>query len=121
MKLIAKVIIQIISNLVAIYAAVNLVSGVSFSGGFEDLLIAAGILSLINIFIRPILKLIFGPIIVITLGLFILVINVLSIKILDIVSDPLTIQGYMPLFLASLIVGIVNFIVTASGKAVYKE
>ncbi len=121
MKLIAKFIIQIISNLVAIYAAINLVNGVSFSGGFKDLIIAAGILSLINIFIRPLLKLVFGPIIVITLGLFVFVINALLIKILDIISDPLTIQGYVPLFLASLIVGVVNFLITTSGKAVYKE
>lgn len=121
MKFIGKIIIQVTSNVVALYAAVNFIDGVGFSGGFGDLLIASVILAAINVFIRPVLKLVFGPIIVLTLGLFVLVINALSIYILDIISNPLTIQGYMPLFLASLLIGIVNFIITASGKAVYKE
>lgn len=121
MKLIGKIIIQLVSNGVALYVAISLIDGVSFSGGFKDILIAAGILAAINIFIRPVLKLIFGPIIVLTLGLFILVINALSIYILDIISNPLTIQGYVPLFIASLLIGIVNFVITSSGKAVYKK
>ncbi len=121
MKFIGKIIVQVASNVVALYAAVNFIDGVVFSGGFDDLMIAAVILAAINMFVRPVLKLVFGPIIVLTLGLFVLVINALSIYILDIISNPLTIQGYIPLFLASLLIGIVNFIITASGKAVYKE
>ncbi len=121
MKLIGKLILGIISNFIAIYAATNFISGVTFSGGIRDLIIASAILTAINYFVLPLLKLLFGPLIILTLGIFLIVVNALGIYILDILSDPLRIQGYIPLLLASLIVSAVNFIIAASGRAAYKK
>ncbi|MEX1014437.1 MAG: phage holin family protein [Candidatus Paceibacterota bacterium] len=120
MKFIGKLIFLVFSNSVAILAADYLVSGFNFIGTFLDLMIAAGIFTLINLFIRPIFKLLFGPIILLTLGLFVIVINALTLYILDIFVTTLTIQGYMPLIIATLIFGIVNVIVDFSGKHAFK-
>ena len=56
-----------------------------------------------------------------TFGLFVIIVNAMTLYILDIVSQPLTIQGYLPLIYASLIIGIINFVIGASGKLAYKQ
>src|SRR3989344_4629866 len=45
------------------------------SGSFINVLIAAGVLALLNLLLKPILKLLFFPVNALTLGLFSLVIN----------------------------------------------
>lgn len=121
MKFIAKIIFQIFSNTVGIFAAAQLIQGFSFTGGFKDLIITAAILGFINIFIRPILKLMFGPFIILTLGLFSIIINAGLLMLLDFFISSLTIGGYLPLLLASLLIGAINFLVTASGRIIFKE
>lgn len=121
MKFIAKLIFQIFSNTVGIFAAAQLIRGFSFTGGFQELLIAAAILGLINIFLRPLLKLLFGPFIILTLGLFSIVINAGLLLLLDFFTPALTIGGYLPLLFASLLIGLINFLVTASGRTIFKE
>lgn len=121
MKLVWKLIFSVFSNSIALYAAAYFITGFNFSGDFVQLIIAGAILSVINTFIRPVLKLVLGPLIVLTLGLFIIVVNAATLFILDIFSQPLTIQGYIPLLYASLLVGFVNFIISTSGKFLYKE
>lgn len=121
MKLIAKFIFHIFSNAVAIYAAAYFIGGFSFIGGVIELIVTSAILTLINLLLKPVLKLILGPFIVFTFGLFVIVINAITLYILDIVSQPLTIQGYLPLLYASLLIGVINLIINVSGGLAYKE
>ncbi len=121
MKLLARIILQIFSNCVAIFLAAKFISGFIFTGDLRNLLLAALILTLINIFLRPLLKLFFGPFIILTFGLFTLVLNALLLYILDFLLKTLTIEGYTTLFYASLLIGVVNFVIGTSGKMAYKE
>jgi len=121
MKFLTRFIFRIISNALGIFVATKFIPGIIFSGTLWELVVAALILTLINAFIRPVLKLIFGPLIVLTFGLFVIIVNAMTLYILDIVSQPLTIQGYLPLIYASLIIGIINFVIGASGKLAYKQ
>lgn len=121
MKFIARFVFHVFSNTVGLFAASRLIAGFVFTGNFTELLIAAGVLALINMFLRPILKLIFGPLIVLTLGLFIIVVNALTLYILDLFITPLRITGYLPLLYASLLIGLINFLVGWSGKVLFKE
>jgi putative membrane protein len=121
MKLIAKFIFQFLSNTLALYVAAQFISGFVFTGGLNDLFLAAAVLALINLFLKPVLKLIFGPLIVLTFGLFIIVVNALALYILDFFISPLTIQGYLPLLYSSLFIGFINFIFSVSGRTVYKD
>ncbi len=104
----------------ALLIAAQFVKGFSVSMDIPSLFIAAVILTAINLLIRPIVKLILGPLIFLTLGLIIIAINALSLFILDTVSSSITIQGILPLLLATLIIGAVNIIVAAAAKAAYK-
>jgi len=121
MRFIGSFIIHVFSNVVALLAATYFVAGFVFGGNFVDLFIAALVLTLINAVIRPILKLFLGPFIVLTFGLFVLVINAVMLYLLDIWSAPLTIEGYIALFWATLIVTIVNLVINLAGKWFYKK
>ena len=110
MKLIGRFIFHIFSNAIALLVAAYFVPGFTFRGDFLAILVTATILTLINIFIKPLFSFFFGPIIILTLGLFSIVINAATLYILDIFSAPLTIQGYLPLLYGTLIVTAVNVI-----------
>ena len=110
-------IIRILGNSLALYAAHWFVEGFGFSGGIKELLIAGTILGLLNLLVRPILKLIATPVIILTLGLFILVINALILWIVDYIFEFVTISDLYALAWATIVVGIVNMIISGIAKA----
>lgn len=116
--MLGRLFLSLISNILGILAAAHFVSGFIFSGTFIDLIVAALILTAIHIFIRPVLKFLLGPLIILTLGLFIIVINALTLFILDFASTAITIQGYAPLLIATIIFGAINVLVHFSAKSV---
>lgn len=121
MKLLGRFILSVFSNAIAILAAAYFIAGFNFTGNFIELSLAAVILTFINVFLRPIIKLIFGPLIVITFGFFILIINALIIYALDFLNESITINGLLPLIFATLIIGIVNILVNFSAKSVSRD
>jgi len=74
------------------------------------LLIAGLILGLINVFIKPILKLISFPLLILSLGLFTLVINMALLWLLEYFVAELTITGLWSYFWGSLIISLVNLV-----------
>jgi putative membrane protein len=120
-KLIGGIIFSIFSNLVALYIAAEFIKGFNFTDNFIDLIIAAGLLTLANYLIKPFLKLFLGPLIILTFGIFTIAINAIILIILDILINPLIIEGYIPLLLATLIISIVNFTINLSAKFLYNK
>lgn len=121
MGFIGKIVSHILSNMLALYAAAYLVTGFQLEGGLVPLFTTAAILTLINMFIRPVVKLLSGPFIMLTLGLFTIVVNALMLFILDKLSDPLTITGYAPLLLGTLIIGVVNLVFGLGSKTFHHK
>ena len=121
MRIIGRLVFSVFSNAAALLITSYLVGQFVFVGTLIDLLIAAGILTIINTFVRPLLKLLFGPLIILTLGLFIIVINALTLYLLDVVSSALTIQGYLPLLIATIIFGVVNAAINLSARFGYRR
>lgn len=115
-RILGIIIFSIFSNAMALLAADYFVKGFSFNGNFIELLFAAAILTAINIFILPIFRLLLGPLIVLTFGLFVIILNAASVYFLDIFIVSLTIQGYIPLLLATLILGLVNIIIDFAAR-----
>ena len=114
--MLAKLIARILINAAALWITAYFIPGVFFEGGIIPLLIAALIFTALNILLKPLFKLLFGPLIILTLGIFTLIINAGILLILDIVSDPLRIEGYLPLLEATLLIGIVNIILNMGKK-----
>ena len=121
MKFLAKLIFFLFSNLMALLLVDYFVEGVNIIPGFINFLTAAAILTLINIFIRPLIKLVLTPIIILTLGLGIILVNALTLYILDFFSNEITIIGITALIYATLIVSAVNILINFSAKRIYKE
>jgi len=109
MKL-AKFILAIIMNSFILWASSQLISGFIISQNFLDILFLAFILTILNLILQPILKIIFSPIIILTLGIGILIVNGLILYLLDFLFASITIQSIKALFYATLIFSLFNFI-----------
>ena len=69
----------LVLNAAVIFFAAWILPGLSYSGNFQVLVLAAVVLSLVNMVVRPIVKLVTLPINLLTLGIFSWVINVLML------------------------------------------
>ena len=116
MKFIARLIVIVAANAIALWAAARYIDGISFSGGIYELAIAAAIFTLLNFFLKPILKLLLGPLIILTLGLGLILVNALILYILDIFSQNLTITGIPALIYATVFIGVINFVFHVATK-----
>lgn len=121
MKILGNLIFHVFSNAVAILAAAYLITGFTFTGDFTALLVAAAILTAINLVLRPILKLLLGPLIILTFGLFIIVLNAITLYLLDILSGPLIIEGLIPLLLATLLFSVINGLIAFAAKTTHRK
>lgn len=110
MKFLAKIVIAMAVNALALLAAQTYIPGFVLQGDLKQILVIAAILTALNFFVKPILKLVLGPIIVLTLGLGLVIVNAIILYILDILSKNLTIQTIPALVYGGLMVGIINFI-----------
>ena len=104
-----RLILQIIACILGLWLATKFVSGVQFTGEIQYLLLAGGVLGLINFFIKPVLKIITLPLRILTFGLFSLIINVLMVWIVDVVFVELVIRGIVSLFLTTIIILVLSF------------
>ena len=71
-----------------------MIPGISISGGIVTYAFAAGVLFLMNIFIKPVLKIILLPISVVTLGLTGIFINTLIFFGLDYFMEEITVSSW---------------------------
>ena len=110
--------LRITGNALALYAATWFVAGFNFTGGIKEYAIAGVVLGLLNMIVRPVLKLISMPVIILTLGLFTIVINALLLWLVDYIFEFVTISDIMALVWATIVIGIVNMIVSAMTKAI---
>ena len=99
-------------NTVALLAVSYLMTSVDVTS-FGAALIAAGILGLVNTFIRPILVVLTLPVTVLTLGLFILVINGILFLAVANLLEGFQVAGLWPAILAAILYSIVSWLLSA--------
>lgn len=73
-------------------------------------LIAAGILGLINVFIRPVLIILTLPLSIITLGVFTFFINALLLELVAYIIPGFEVEGFLAAFLGALIISVVSWL-----------
>ena len=107
-------VLQIAINAIALWAAVNIVPGMHFAGEWWKLVLVAIAFSLVNTYIRPILRILTLPISVLTLGIFLIVINALMLLLVSAVSQQLklgfTVADFGAAFLGAIVVALVGFL-----------
>lgn len=105
-----RIIIVIAVNAIAFWGMAEIIPGVTLAGGWAELGLIALLFTVLNFFLRPILKLLLGPVILITLGVGIIFVNMILLYLLDRLTDNLTIGGTLSLLYAALILGGANFV-----------
>lgn len=120
MKLVPRLIFTYFSNLVALLAAANFIPGFEVSADFIRFLIASGIFTLINIFIKPVFTTILSPFILLSFGLLSLIINAGMLYLLDLWSENVTITTIESLIYGTLLISFINLLITFSAKYLYK-
>lgn len=99
-------------NAVSLLAVAYLMPSIQVSG-FGGALIAAAVIALVNILIRPILVILTLPVTVLTLGLFILVINGLLFLLVGNLLESLEVQSLWSGILGAILYSLISWGLTA--------
>jgi putative membrane protein len=103
------IILRILFNALGLILIAELVKGITVTG-FYPALIAAIVLGILNVIIRPILLILTLPITIITLGLFALVINALLFSFAASFIEGFKVENFWYALLGSLLMSIVSTI-----------
>lgn len=85
----------------------------TYQSEFRVIVIAGLVLAILNTVIRPIIVLFSLPAILLTLGLFMIVVNGFMVLLVSWLYEPLQITNFWAAALAGIIIGLVNYLVTA--------
>ncbi len=123
-----SILIRLVINAAALWVATRFVDGISFTGTVPTLLGVALVFGVLNVVVRPILKLLTCPFIILTLGLFTFVLNAVMLLITSAASEALGlgfhVEGFIPAFIGAIVVSIVSFalsLVVGSGEDKKKD
>jgi len=107
-----SILTRIISNTVGLYAAAFLVPGFSIHGEWKEYVIAGVMLGLLNILVKPLLKIVSFPLIILTFGLFTFVINASLLLAIRYLFVFVSLESIGALIWATLIVASINLVVS---------
>ncbi len=98
----------------AVWIAAELVDGIQLVG-LKNILLVSLVLGLLNVYIKPILKLLTFPLTILTFGLFLIVINTGLLLLTEWIAGKVdqisfAIDGYLPAIIGAIIISIVTFV-----------
>jgi putative membrane protein len=94
-------------------AAGFLSSSITYQSEVRVIVLAGLLLAIINIFLKPLLIIFSLPAILFSLGLFMIIINGLTVYIASKLYTPLHITNFWAAVFAGMVIGLVNYLVTA--------
>jgi putative membrane protein len=107
---------RLLINAAALWAAVRLVPGVSFTGDWRLLLVVALIFGVLNASLKPLLIVLTLPFLVVTLGLFTFVVNAFLLWLTSALSGALGlgfhVSGFGAAFVGALVVSFVSILLS---------
>ena len=111
-----KLLLKLLVNAAALWAAVQLVDGVTHTGSTVSLLGVALVFGLVNAIIKPLLMLFTLPALILTLGLFTFVINALMLMLTSALSGAFSlgfhVEGFWSALFGSLVISIVSAVLS---------
>ena len=110
------ILLRLCINAAALWAAVRVVPGVSYTGDWRLLLVVALIFGVLNTLVKPLLWILTLPFLVITLGLFTFVLNAFLLWLTSAVSGAMGlgfhVAGFWAAFLGALVVSGVSILLS---------
>ena len=115
MSFTARFLVRWLVSSLGLWIAASLLSAgsIDYQHKLSVIVIAGLVLALVNMFIKPLVVILSLPAILLSLGLFTLIINGLMILLVSSLYGPLHVSGFGTAVLAGIIVGLVNYLVTA--------
>ena len=115
-----KLLLRLVGNAVALYAASTLIDGIQFGAGgevdFGSLLMVALIFGVVNAIIKPFVKVVTCPAFLVTLGLFTFVVNALMLLLTGwlavLLNVDFQVEGFGPAFLGAIVISFVSFLLS---------
>lgn len=89
-----KLLRSVVINVFALWLTAKLIAGFGYDGGWQTLALAAVVFGIINLLIRPLIKLLLLPINLLTLGLLGWLVNVLMLYLLTILVPKIKFEGF---------------------------
>lgn len=106
---IMKILFRFIFLTLAVFVADYFVPGIHLVD-WMSIVIAGAALTIIQIIVKPIVKILTLPITLLTLGFFLLILNALFFWFVSGLVPGMTVDNFMAAFLGSLIVSVLNWI-----------
>lgn len=103
----------IVCSLGLFIAAGLLGNSIDYGNEIHVIIIAGLVLAVINIVLKPVLIIFSLPAILFTLGLFMIIVNGLTVYIASKLYHPLHITNFWAAVFAGVVIGLVNYLVTA--------
>ena len=100
-------------NIAALFVASVFIDGIDYARKFWVLILAGVVFALVNMLIKPIVKLLALPVTIATLGLALFFINLLMLYITSWIVGPFKISSFGDAIFATLIIWIVNQVLYA--------
>ena len=88
---------------------------------FGYALVAALVLGLLNLTVRPLLTILTLPITILTLGVFTLIINAVVILIMASVVKGVSVDGFAPAFWGGLVLWVIGWATNSAGRPVVQK
>jgi putative membrane protein len=111
-----RLVIRLVVNAAALYAAAWSLQGIHFQGSFWSLLGVSLVFGVVNALIRPVALLLSFPALIVTLGLFTLVVNAVMLWLTSSLSGTLglgfTVDGFWPALVGAVIVSVVSAVLS---------
>lgn len=112
---IRKFIIRWIVAVLGLWAASGLLGNesISYGGRLGVILVAGFVLAVVNTIIKPVVIFLTLPAVLLTLGIFIIFINAAMVLLASWLYSPLHVSGFGVALIAGMVIGVVNWLVTA--------
>ena len=107
-------VVRLLINAAALWVATQIVTGVTYTGGWVAFLGVALVFGAVNTFIGTAAKILTFPLVILSVGLFILIINGLMLWLTSSIAGALNlgfhVAGFWPAFWGALVVTVVSAI-----------
>lgn len=105
------ILLKYLGTVAAVYLTVNLVPGISVSGGWTTMCIIALVWSVITLVIKPVLGILTLPINLITFGIFSFVLNALLFWAMELVVPGFSVAGFFAALLGALVLSVISWLI----------
>ena len=104
-------VLRYLGTVAAVALTINLVPGISYTGGWETILLVAVAWSVIAVVIKPVLHILTLPITIVTFGLFALVLNAILFYAMQMIVPGFAVAGFWSAMLGALVLSVFTWLI----------